>query len=189
MANITIAPTPLDLTGVAGDPFALLLTVAVTDASGNPIPWSSVTSPVVEVVDYYLNTIPNTIPTLTSPTPGQWLLAWTPTQTAALGGQQIVNWALSATINGVGPLALVAGAVNMQPDTTPGMSTNSTAPLAVQVGTNNVAIAVTTTGIPFLGDEIDGGSAGSVYLSSQSIDGGFANSTYPSSQSIDGGNS
>jgi hypothetical protein len=171
MANITIAPAPLNITGPAGYPCSLLLTCVVEDINGNPIAWSSVTSPVVEVMDYYLNPTPGLVPTVTSPSSGQWLLSWTAAQTASLGIARVSSWALSATISGV-PGPWVAGTITMRPDTTPGTSSAPTASLTVNVGTNNVAIAVATTGGVL--DQIDGGAAGSVYLADQSIDGGNA---------------
>lgn len=146
MANITVAPAQLDIIAVAGDPFALLLTVAVTDDNGDPVLWSSVTSPLVEMRDYFSNPNGGTGPVVTSPASGQWLLSWTAIQTSLLGTQRNGSWTLSATIGGIGPLALVAGSISMRPDSVSSSSSSSSADLIVQVGTNKVALSVTTGG-------------------------------------------
>lgn len=170
MASIVQAPAPLELAGVAGSPFGVVLNVSLTDSLGHAIPWSAVSSPVV-VVDVASGPLdPSLYPAVTSPGTGQWTLNWTAAQTALLAEYSVASWSLSATINGSGPLALLAGSVNFDPSTAPGAGSSLTASLAVQVGTATAAVAV-TLGVATLGG-IDGGAPDTVYLPAQSVDGG-----------------
>ena len=176
MTSITQQPAPLSVKAVAGDPFALLLKFTLTDPTGATIPWSSVSAPVVTIVDEYQNPITGVLPTVASPATGQFLLSWTAPQTTLLNAQHWVFWGFAVTIGGVGPLALLAGQINMTPNTQPGSPSNfpssTTATVAVDVGTTTATIAVTTSG--GIVTEVDGGFANSTYLSSQSLDGGSA---------------
>lgn len=146
MPRIAQQPTRLDLVGIAGGPFGLLMTFALTDAANAPIAWGAVSSPTVVVTDGAGNAVAGAVPTVTSPATGQLLLTWSTTKTTLLGTTAMPRWSLEVTISGNGPLAVTGGRISMVPSTQPGASEFITADLAVSVGTANAAIAVTVAG-------------------------------------------
>jgi len=119
MATISQLPAPLTLNAVAGNPATLQFTITATDASGNPIAWSSITNYAMHVTDQYGNSITGAIPTVTSPSTNNVLAAWTATQTATLGQYQQARMAFSVYISGVGPYTLASGPIVMTPETFP----------------------------------------------------------------------
>lgn len=161
MASINQTATELDLIGVADGPFGLLLTVAATDAEGNPIPWADITEPVVEIENGYGVAI-DALPAISDPETGQWSIQWTADQTETIGQAEQPRWSLSATIQGNGPLALIAGLILMRDSTIPGASQSATADLSVAVGTVSVSVAVTTSGVYLTGVESFNGRSGVV---------------------------
>jgi hypothetical protein len=58
------------------------------------------------------------VPTITSPQAGQWVIAWTAGQTTIIGQDARLSWSIAATIEGTGPLTLMAGTLTMVPSTT-----------------------------------------------------------------------
>lgn len=144
MPIIAQQPTRLDLIGVAGDPFSLLITFTITDEADNPVPWADVTDPSVTIIGPFQRNTPAAAPTITSPETGQLLLSWSAAQTPSISQQN--KWALSVTISGQGPCAVVAGLISMFPDTTAGTSGSTSADLSVLLGTATVAVAVTLGG-------------------------------------------
>lgn len=145
MATIHISPAPLNLSGVAGDPFAVTLTVTAKTETGATIPWATLTDPVVVVTNRGA-TDTAAYPTVTSPESGKWLLTWSTAETAAIGRYPSMPWSLSCTIQGSGPNALVAGSISMAASTQPGTSSSTSASLAVTVGPAEVSVTVTTGG-------------------------------------------
>lgn len=145
MTSITQQPAALSFTGVSGDPFTLTLNVDVTDAGGTAIPWSEITNPTVTVVTGRGAGTPLSggVPTVTSPSSGVLLVSWSAAQTPLLPS---ASWALSLTINGVGPYAVCAGTIAMTPPTQPGTSSTSGSTLAVAVGTSTATVSVVIGG-------------------------------------------
>lgn len=147
MPEVTQAPAQLDLLGVRGDPFELVLNVSVTNANGNPVAWSQVTALtayVAGVSDYSPQAVPLPVllPTVASTSSGVVTVSWGGNVTQQFDAYADVRWSLSATISGVGPYALLAGSAGMVPSTTPGASTGTTASLEVSVGAATVNLAV-----------------------------------------------
>ena len=120
MVTISQLPGALTLNAVAGNPATLQFNITATDANGNPIAWSSITNYAMTVTDQYGNVISGAIPTVTSPSSGSVLAAWTATQTSLLGQTQQARMAFSVYISGVGPYTLASGPIVMTPPTYPG---------------------------------------------------------------------
>lgn len=137
MSSIVQAPAPLPLQGVGDDPFPL--TIQLEDASQNPLAGTS--NPVVEIYRNGQPTGSTWLPTITNPSTGVYVLTWTAAQTAAiLQSGWALSWSFSITLNGVGPLAVVAGTLAFTPDYVPGSSTSTTATVAVDLGANVVNV-------------------------------------------------
>lgn len=146
MASITQAPTQLNLSGVSGNPFSLVVDATFTDANNNPIPWADITNATV-VVNRRLTPRSDMTPTITSPQSGQWSIEWTATQMAALYALSPCDWVLSCEVSGAGPFALLAGTLAAGDPTTPGSATTSTASLSVAVGTSTATVSVQMGGV------------------------------------------
>ena len=184
MASITQAPAELDLAGVAGSPFTVVVDVTLTDEAGGAIPWSQVNDPTVEVVAR-LAQQPSMVPSIDTSTDDQWTITWSAAQTVSMGnyGKKSLTWALEATIEGVGPVALLAGSLKFQPPTVPDVSTGIETALSVEVGAATASVSIPL--YPTFG-ELDGGGAASIFLPSQEVDGGFSSTTaFP--VTVDGG--
>ena len=144
MAQLTSAPTELDLQMVQGNPFVLAVSASFSDAFGNPIAWGDITHWTAAVG----TGSSAQSPTITSPSAGLLYLTWTPAQTEAVG-QNL--WNLSAYVLGAGPFTLVSGNCQGTPPNTPGSSTGSAANLSVAVGAGTASLTVTLSGAAFVG--------------------------------------
>lgn len=140
MVTISQTPAALALTGVGGNPFSIAINfVAITTTTGASVGWDSVSNPTVIVTDQYGNSVPGGSPSVTSPADSELLLSWTAAQTLAISNSQGTRWSLEVTITGVGPFALVAGALTFPPPT---YGSNSVATTYAALGTNMVDLTV-----------------------------------------------
>ena len=138
-ATVSQLPAQLDAECVAGDPFSLSVT-----SSG-----ATITSPVVVLKSATGATITGTVPTV-SQVGAVTTVAFSAATTAALNTDTTrpvsLMWSLSALVNGAGPFQLVARRLTIQPVGTAGVSSTSSATLAVTVGGAAVSLAVALGG-------------------------------------------
>ena len=120
MVTISQLPGSLTLNAVAGNPATLQFVITATDANGSPISFSQITNYAMTITDQFGNVISGAIPTVTSPSSGSILAAWTAAQTSLLGQTQQARMAFSVYISGVGPYTLASGPIVMTPPTYPG---------------------------------------------------------------------
>lgn len=134
-ATVSQLPAQLDAECVAGDPFSLSVT-----SSG-----ATITSPVVVLKSATGATITGTVPTV-SQVGAVTTVAFSAATTAALNTDTTrpvsLMWSLSALVDGAGPFQLVARRLTIQPVGTAGVSSTSSATLAVTVGGAAVSLAV-----------------------------------------------
>jgi hypothetical protein len=138
-AKVSQLPAQLDAECVAGDPFSLSVT-----SSG-----ATITSPTVTLKSATGATITGTVPTV-SQVGAVTTVAFSAATTAALNTDLTrpvsLLWSLSALVNGAGPFQLVARRLTIQPVGTAGVSSTSSATLAVTVGGAAVSLAVALGG-------------------------------------------
>jgi hypothetical protein len=139
-AKVSQLPAQLDAECVAGDPFSLSVT-----SSG-----ATITSPTVTLKNALGATITGTVPTV-SQVGAVTTVAFSSSTTAALNTDLTrpvsLLWSLSALVNGAGPFQLVARRLTIQPVGTAGVSSTSSATLAVTVGGAAVSLAVALGGV------------------------------------------
>lgn len=138
-ATVSQLPAQLDAECVAGDPFSISVT-----STG-----ATITSPTVTLKSATGATITGTVPTV-SQAGAVTTVAFSGATTAALNTDTTrpvtLLWSLSALVNGAGPFQLVARRLTVQPVGTAGVSTTSSATLAVTVGGAAVSLAVALGG-------------------------------------------
>jgi hypothetical protein len=138
-AKVSQLPAQLDAECVAGDPF----TIAVTSSG------ATITSPTVTLKTSLGATVTGNVPTVTQ-VGAVTTIAFSAATTAALNTNttQPVSllWSLSALVNGQGPFQLVARRLTIYPVGTAGVSSTSSATLAVTVGGAAVSLAVALGG-------------------------------------------
>jgi hypothetical protein len=138
-AKVSQLPAQLDAECVAGDPFSLSVT-----SSG-----ATITSPTVTLKSATGATITGTVPTV-SQVGAVTTVAFSSSTTAALNTDLTrpvsLLWSLSALVDGAGPFQLVARRLTIQPVGTAGVSSTSSATLAVTVGGAAVSLAVALGG-------------------------------------------
>jgi hypothetical protein len=138
-AKVSQLPAQLDAECVAGDPFSLSVT-----SSG-----ATITSPTVTLKSATGATITGTVPTV-SQVGAVTTVAFSAATTAALNTDLTrpvsLLWSLSALVDGAGPFQLVARRLTIYPVGTAGVSSTSSATLAVTVGGAAVSLAVALGG-------------------------------------------
>jgi len=138
-AKVSQLPAQLDAECVAGDPFSIAVT-----SSG-----ATITSPTVTLKSALGATITATVPTV-SQVGAVTTVAFSAATTAALNTDTTrpvsLLWSLSALVNGAGPFQLVARRLTIYPVGTAGVSSTSSATLAVTVGGAAVSLAVALGG-------------------------------------------
>lgn len=144
MATIDQSPAQLNLVGVGGNPFTLKVT-ATFKAGTVAIPWATITAAQVHTVSGG-STFTSMQPVLTTPSAGVWQVAWSATAMTAIRTAGGCRWYLEATVQGSGPLTLMAGQIRALPPQTPGASSPASATLAVKVGTATATLVVTVGG-------------------------------------------
>jgi hypothetical protein len=132
MAQVVAAPAQLDLQAVATNPFAIAVSAAFTDFSGDAVPWSEITGWAVSG---------GTSPEITSPSAGVVLVSWTPAQTSAIGTPG-GTYGLSCYISGFGPFTLIGGVLGAISPFTPGVASVGPVSLSLAVGLGTVALEV-----------------------------------------------
>jgi hypothetical protein len=139
-AKVSQLPAQLDAECVAGDPFSIAVT-----SSG-----ATITSPTVTLKNALGATITGTVPSVTQ-VGAVTTVAFSAATTAALNTDLTrpvsVLWSLSALVNGAGPFQLVARRLTIHPVGTAGVSSTSSATLAVTVGGAAVSLAVALGGV------------------------------------------
>jgi len=139
MTTVSQLPAQLDAECVAGDPFTLSVT-----STG-----ATITAPAVTLRDAQGSPITGTVPTVTQ-VGAVTTVAFSAATTAALNGDptrpRVLTWSLAATVDGSGPFQLIARRITVYPVGTAGVSTSSSATLAVTVGSQAVTLAVALGG-------------------------------------------
>jgi hypothetical protein len=143
-AKVSQLPAQLDAECVAGDPFSLSVT-----SSG-----ATITSPTVTLKNALGTTITGNVPTVTQ-VGAVTTVAFNAATTAALNTDLTrpvsVLWSLSALVNGAGPFQLVARRLTIYPVGTAGVSSTSSATLAVTVGGASISLNVAVAGASTMG--------------------------------------
>jgi hypothetical protein len=140
MPTVSQLPAQLDAECVAGDPFSIAVT-----SSG-----AAITSPTVTLKNALGATITSTVPTVTQ-VGAVTTVSFSSSTTAALNTNLTrpvsLLWSLSALVDGAGPFQLVARQLTIYPVGTAGVSSTSSATLAVTVGGAAVSLAVALGGV------------------------------------------
>jgi hypothetical protein len=140
MPTVSQLPAQLDAECVAGDPFSIAVT-----SSG-----ATITSPTVTLKNALGATITGTVPTVTQ-VGAVTTVSFSSSTTAGLNTNLTrpvsVLWSLSALVDGAGPFQLVARRLTIYPVGTAGVSSTSSATLAVTVGGAAVSLAVALGGV------------------------------------------
>jgi hypothetical protein len=174
VSSIIQAPTEVDLRGVAGNPYALLLDfTSIKDGSGASIPWSSCSGFEATTFNGHGAILVSATPTVTNEGTYQVYVSWSESQTALMGTTGA--WAFSMTIAGAGPLTLVSGSMDMFPMGTPGVSSAESVFGQTVVGQSTVNVTVQFEGsVVGAGVTTFNGRAGSITLASSDVEGLFA---------------